>query len=364
MKCKGFNFKNKLNKTNKQICLLVLFALSLSVCIFSFINTFINPIKESLIGKEESSSSYFVKLKENNFYEEERLPEGMNYVSNLIDKIELTFDYLFSSNDLVDYDCEYTIDAITNVYGEDGESILFSKSEELFKSEKIHKDNIADYNFKKTIDIDYDHFNKLASKFKTSYYITSNSDLTIVLNVKSKSKNKKYDEDLVLDSKSLVKIPLTEKTIKISINSNNIDNVGMVNKKNIKYYNIYVVLFIVSICLSLLFGFLLIRNIINNYKKKTKYDITLNKILKENDSIIANVNENVDFFDYEVIGMSSFEELRDIHDNSGNPILYNEYLKGKEAYFYIVDDKILYRYILSNRFNNLVGVDDNEKEII
>ena len=364
MEHKKFNFGKKLNKTNKLVCLLVLFVISFCICIFSFINTFINPIEDSLIGKEKSSSSYFVKLKENTFYEEERLPEGMNYVSSLIDKIELTFDYLFSSNELVDYDCEYTIDAITNIYGEDGESIVFSKSEQLFKSKKISKKDIADYNFKKTIDIDYEHFNKLANKFKTSYYITSDSDLTIVLNVKSTGKNKKYDDKIILDSNSLVKIPLTEKTVKISINSNNIDNTKLVSKKNVDFYNAYVVLFIISICLSLLFGYLLVRFIINNYKKKTRYELMLNKILKENDSIIANVNQNINFFDYEVIGMSSFEELRDIHDNNGNPILYNEFLRGKEAYFYIVDDKIVYRYILSSNVMNSIGVDDNEKEII
>ena len=47
--------------------------------------------------------------------------------------------------------------------------------------------------------------------------------------------------------------------------------------------------------------------------------------------------------------MSSFEELRDIHDNLGTPIIYNEIKEHKLAEFVIINDNIIYKYILDEK---------------
>ena len=79
----------------------------------------------------------------------------------------------------------------------------------------------------------------------------------------------------------------------------------------------------------------LIRLIIKIYKSRSNYDKTLRKILKEYDSIITNAENILDESDYKVLNLSSFDELRDAHDNLGSPIIYNELIPGKLSCFSI-----------------------------
>ena len=47
--------------------------------------------------------------------------------------------------------------------------------------------------------------------------------------------------------------------------------------------------------------------------------------------------------------MLSFEELRDIHDNLGTPIIYNEIKPHKLSEFIIIHDSIIYKYTLDEK---------------
>ena len=85
-----------------------------------------------------------------------------------------------------------------------------------------------------------------------------------------------------------------------------------------------------------------------NKSNNTKYKKTLRRILKEYDLIIASVSHEIDENNYEVITMRSFEELKDIHDNIGSPILFNEIHKGQKSNFIIVKDNFLYKYVLKS----------------
>ena len=55
--------------------------------------------------------------------------------------------------------------------------------------------------------------------------------------------------------------------------------------------------------------------------------------------------------DYKILNLSSFDELRDVHDNLGIPILFSDVVPGELSYFTIVSDDLLYRYTLDA--NNL-----------
>lgn len=46
--------------------------------------------------------------------------------------------------------------------------------------------------------------------------------------------------------------------------------------------------------------------------------------------------------------VSSFEELLDVHDNIGSPILYKEVIPGKVSHFVLVNEDIMYQYVLSD----------------
>ena len=110
-----------------------------------------------------------------------------------------------------------------------------------------------------------------------------------------------------------------------------------------------IIIIILSILLELFFVISLIKTIVSILKERSKYDIILKKLLKDYDSIIGNAQNKIDETGYKVLNMSSFEELRDIHDNLGTPIIYNELKEHKFAEFVIINDNIIYKYILDEK---------------
>lgn len=335
------------SNSKKLIIKFAIFIVLFISTVYSFIVVFFANKINTIEYKENSQSIYTVKLKQNDYYETDRLPQGMNYIASLIDEIDIAYNYLFSSSEEINYSIDYSIDAITRVYSPDEKSILFEKKETLLDVTKDSKDNIRDYNFAKDVIVDYQHFNDLAKQFKASYSLNTNSDLSIQLNVKSQGTNSNYKGSIDLDSKCIIVVPLTERTVNISINNDNITNEGSISGSKIKSVSIiHVIILIASVIGLIIVVYDIIKYLIGKMKSRTKYDIELSRILKENDSIIANVNNGFNPSNYEIISVSSFEELRDIHDNINLPILFNETIKGNEASFSICDDKVLYLYTL------------------
>ena len=345
-------FKKVLNNFGnvkiKLIILLVVFAVLISVSIKNFFITFINDSDSTIKYKETSTSNYIVKLKPNNFYDSSILPEGMSYIANLIDEIDLTFNYLFSVTEIVNYNVEYSVDAITRVYSEDGKTVLYEKIERIVDPVKVNNINIADYSFKKDVVIDYDYYNDFVKKFKSSYGLTSTSDLSIILNVTGTGVSDNFQNPIKINSKSIVKVPLSERTVNISFNADNIFNDGTITEK--RFFNgksvVSLVIFLITSFASIISVIFIIKYALSLVKGKTPYDLELNKILKENDSIIANIKTDINLSNFQIVNIQSFEELRDVHDNIGFPILFYELITGRESHFYIIKDNMVYYYVL------------------
>lgn len=348
-----FNKYNKMVSSKKSfqviyyLCLIGIFSCLL---LMFFIKTFVSRNVPSLNYKESSIIDYNVKLKDNNYYETDTLPSGMDYIASLIDSINLKFNYTFTTNSDIDYKASYYIEAITRVYGKDNKNVLYEKKETLLPLEEVSKSSIKANNFFKEVVIDYDHFNSFVKDFKASYFLNYDSDVTIVLHVNTKGESSSFKNSIDSEGVALVVIPLTEQTINVTIDSKNINNTGSVTSNdlwgNINY--VYFTLVIVSLVCDIYFLYRLILVFIKSYKNISEYDKVLKRILRDYDSIIANSINVIDENDYQVINLSSFDELRDVHDNMGIPIIFNEVIVGKLSYFTIVDGDLLYRFSLDS----------------
>lgn len=339
-------------RTFQVIYYLCLLGIFVCLSLVFFIKAFINKPTNALNYKEVSTADYNVKLKPNEYYEVSQLPSGMDYIASLIDSINVNFNYTFSTNMNIDYDASYYIEAITRVYGKEDNSILFEKKENIVEEQKINKKNIMANNFTENVSLDYDHFNEFVKSFKSSYALNYDSDLTLVLHVKTKGTNNSFADTIDLDSLALVVIPLTEQTINISIDGKNIDNSSSIVDDSIwsNVNPIYLVIFIISVLVSLYVIICLIKVIIKSFKSRSLYERTLNKILKDYDSIIVNVDNGASEDNYEIINVSSFEELRDLHDNLGLPILFDNVIPNRLSYFTVIKDNLLYKYTLDARY--------------
>lgn len=298
----------------------------------------------------KSDIKYVVKLKENSYYDKKELGPNMKYIASLIDYIDSNINYTIESTDIMNYEYTYSIDAITKVYGDTSKlTTLYEKKENIVKEKTINIKNNKNLLIDENIIIDYNKYNNLIASFKTSYDLTSSADVTIVLNVQAKAKDKKSKKSVnISDSPKLV-IPLTEQTVGVEITQDPVNNYKVIKEsrnfiqKNLKDLLITIIGFIISFILLIKImsrlGVLGFGNV-SDYKKE------LNKILKEYDLIIANVDHHIDEDKYEVVKVESFSELKDVHDNIGSPILYKEIKKNMLSEFLIVKDDFLYKYVL------------------
>ena len=106
------------------------------------------------------------------------------------------------------------------------------------------------------------------------------------------------------------------------------------------------IVYIILLILQLLTTYLLIRYIIN--KKYSKYSLEKNKILKDYDDRIVTVKNFIKHDKWEIVDVKDFNELLDLANEAYEPIFYFERRlpNRKEAWFSILRDRILYRYII------------------
>ena len=333
-------------KTYDYIALVIML-----ICIFMSIIFLVRAALSKTVNVEVTTIpkiSYKVHLKNNDYYETNELGQGMKYVASLIDYIDTDVYYSIKSSSLMDYDYSYYIDATARVYGDNSKlSVLYEKNKVLIEEKKITDNGKDNVDIHEKFNIDYEEYNKLISSFKTSYNISSVSDVSVVLHVNAKAKANGMDKEAnISDSNTKLVIPLTEQTVNVEIANNSKANTFQAeNVKDRALKDLIVAIILIVISIVLLFRILSLISFVD-HSSLGEYKRKLNKILKEYDLIIANAENLVDEKKYKVINISSFEELKDVHDNLGTPILFCEDKKLHNSVFMLIDNDILYKYVL------------------
>lgn len=328
-----------------KICAVLFVAILLS-CIF-FLNKAINISSGKQIKySEKSNIDYNVYLLPNDFYDKDYLGKDMAYVASLIDKISLNFNYSFQVDTKVDMDFTYSIMGKLSITDKVGSKSYYEKEYVLLENQNLEMKNNTIQTINENLDIDYLYYNNIANKFRNAYGVEADSklDVYMVINKKS-SKIVNYSSD---ETAMSISIPLSQKTINITMQSNEIDNNNSIAQDKgifIKNYPLLVsgiVLLIVAIVLAII----IINALLKLKNKESKYDIVLNKVLKQYDRLIAETETKASFDNKNVIKVTSFTELLDVHDNLQLPIIHYIITPHVESYFYIICDDDIYLYIL------------------
>ena len=146
---------------------------------------------------------------------------------------------------------------------------------------------------------------------------------------------------------SRVIIPLTQKSVNIELDYNEINNKSsLVSEDSIHIGNIIgIVVSVILTALSIMCMIKCMRLLRLLVVKKSKYDKYISKILKEYDRLIVECKTVINFDNYEIIKVNSFEELLDVRDNLKMPINYYIVAPHNKAYFYILSTNV-YLYVL------------------
>lgn len=304
-------------------------------------------IKSNVTYRQSSNLDYKVYLKPNDYYKTPYLQKNMEYIASLIDNVLVNFNYNFSANENISYRCTYYVKADVTVASTDGDRIIYSKSDRITEPKITSNKNSDNFSINENVKVNYSEYNDLVKGFKSSYGISANSNLVLsfVLNVTDEKGNIIGD----LNNKDVMKltIPLTEQMVNIKLDYKNVNNSNVANVyKDVGISNkITLLLAIISFVVSIGFLIKLLLFLNKTTIKKSKYDITLSKILREYDRVIVNSKNIIDLND-EVIDVNSFNELLDVRDNLEKPIVFSEIHKGQKAMFVVKTANETYRYIL------------------
>ena len=319
-----------------SISILVLFGVS---CFF--ILEALNFGKNKIVSYSENGKmNYKVCLVQNEFYTDQCLDEGMQYVSDMISHVYTQFNYdvLFSSP-VEDYDLSYHVSAVTKIYDKnDVNKVLYQNEEILIDKTKIENNDLK-ISIANEVNVDYPKYNSMVLDYNTRYGLDSLASLDIILYL---------DETTEVRNVASISIPLGNQTFGITKNvlSNNNKSVEINNDTWNDYNSVcafFATFFIVIALLLLYRATRLVLKVTNN---KNKYQAKIQQLLREYDRIIviarsgyeSNVEKNV-------IKVATFDELLNVRETLKKPIIFSK-VNDVKCEFIVEDSSTLYKYIL------------------
>lgn len=294
---------------------------------------------------------YKVRLKKNDYYKEEYLKSGMQYIASLIDTVDVDFKYEAHASEKVNYKYKYNVSATTLVTSKtDKSKVIFESKEYIIKDEPVElKSN--NFVIDKVIPINYGKYNNYIKEYKREYLLNALFDLIINIHVETVGESHISNTPFKEEKDFKIVIPLSEQVIDISKKAPSYEMSGFISgieNKTLKAKLLYgggIASAIISMALLVL-GLIIIT--LKN-RKKSEYCRIIDKYLKEYDrAIVITDQSKINEDDYkQVIEISSMQEMLDLHDNFQLPILYYEIVKNRKSYFVIIKEDILYKLVIS-----------------
>lgn len=289
--------------------------------------------------KKNSDIKYKVFLKENNFYEEKYLEENLQYTTDLINYIDVDFNYLLTSSRKTIFN--YSYDVVATVIGEyensSGRGEIWKKEEVLIPSENKILPDSATFNIKQNVIIDYQKYNNIVKEYIQNFNFSIDAYLNIKLKVSyngtiSDINSTIKDEDILE-----INIPLNKPTIKIDTNYEKEVVKDLDETETNKLSKGYIILVVTIILFAISIPSIFVSN-------KSSYERELDRLLKNYGEIIVEVEELPNLNDLELLNIKEFDDMIDIEEEIKSPIIFKEL--NESAWFIIVSDKYVYRYVL------------------
>ena len=335
------------------------------ISVFIFIYGLKDNEKYKFVYNEDTNVDYKVYLKENDSFDEPYLKSGGKYISSLIDKILVNFDYKMSTEELIEGNYNYSIVARLEALEKGKNVVIWSKEETLYDSEQSNISNSKAFDLSTQAEVDFDKYNMIINDFKRTNGVSIDGELTVSLVVNSNLQIDVTDKVIPNISKASIKIPLMETIIGIDTDykpTNSITNTIDIKSDN----NLHMILIasgIVSFVLFIYLTIVLIRYTAMLIKNQDKYGQILQKIFRDYDSIIVSVDSLPDIKGKDLLKVNDFNEILDAQTGLQEPILYYKSVRKKRSYFYVIKEDRVFMYVIKSKdFVKKEDKDDKKKE--
>ncbi len=295
-------------------------------------------------GRAESR----VYLADNSFYKEEYLGADHAYVSELIDHIETDFKYALAMDAAkVDYKYSYKVEATVNVIDNDSKAPLYDPSFVL-KEVKNAESSKNQLSISEKINIDYAEYNKLAEDFVNTFDVkNATAKLVVRMTVSVLGKSETFIADKSNTYTMTVSAPLLKQTVKLTAESSVPSGEQKILACDGVEKVVFLVLWIVFLCLSVLAIAFMICFIILTRDKHIDYARRVQKLLSSYKSYIQRISNPFDYDGYKILNVVTFAELLEISDKLQNPVLmYENEDKTRSDFFISTCNNIIYLYVV------------------
>lgn len=299
-----------------------------------------------MLGKlkinETSNVSYNVNLKDEDYRKDNRTE---SYITNLIKKVNTSFNYNVAFNENVVGDYSYTISGRLETIDKNG-NVLVNKN--IYSNEGI-KNNIDGkvLNLSSSFEIKFDEYKKMYDDLVHEYNIDLDGNIVFDIKIVYDVFNEKIAKDVVGDEILTVKIPLGKETTKIEIPDEIfIKRVEYSDAKN-EFSSIYFIISMEFFGASVLFILVLVLIVKSFYGNLSNYERELSKIVNKYKGRLVKIRELPDLSKCNVLFVDDIEELDDAAINIMSPINYVEVIKNCESVFMVFKDNQAYVYKLS-----------------
>ena len=276
---------------------------------------------------EDGTVDYTVALKQNDFYEGATLPAGQSYVASLIENVTANFTYtLQTETKNIAYEYSYWLDTQLVITDRSTGAAIYAPTFPTKDKQTLTQNSTNKLVIRESSMLDYAAYNALAESFIDTYELQNvQSVLVARMHVSVLSVSKDFMEDTQNEYIITLNIPLTGKTVNIQMSStvpstenkilaceNDFDRdlfVGAITHGSITDGVLLIALILVA---------LLTRNTDITYSNKVK------KLLSAYRSFIQQIKNPFVTDGYQVLFVSTFNEMLEIRDTINAPVLMYE----------------------------------------
>ena len=345
--------KIKIRITVRQmyfLILLIIMVSSLFVLYTSYNSVNKNDFVKTNIYEYNNKYSYScdVTMLENEYIAKENVPDQNVYVTELMDSANINMIYNYDANKESNLEYSYkVIGTLEATYSKDGdEQKVWKKTDVIVpaKQETVTSDKIE---INENFLVDLKDKIKMIKDFQEKFGLQVETKYTVSLEVSSKTSI--MNQDVINVYSPNVVFDITSKTTTVKTTTEDSAKPQVVTKmikENDPYKEVRNSVATVMFILSAIFmGLLLVKTQNSNIVRNT-YKVELNRILKDCEEKIVEVNKKVDITGQGVVDVKDFEEIIKISEELFKPILYWNNEKEEESWFCVLGNNMVYRFIL------------------
>lgn len=332
-------------KESRKYKLKILFLITIIlISVIVLIETFIIPDGDLYIYNTSQNVDYNVYVIPNEFINLAVIPKNNVYLQQIINYINVSFQYEYYASQKVNLDYIYNIKATLMIdYSTTNQNIL-KKEEYIIKDKTLTLDNSNKINISEILNIDYQKYKNESLKFKEAFQIPVKAYIKLDFDIKTGIEIKPGSQKVYEDSNQELIIDLSQPVLKIEENKSQ-DLQKYIDEKG-NYNNYIMFTFIFIIVVTFIYTLKTISK--HSIETKGKYKLELNKILRKYPEIIVELKEDIKVDVKHIVEVKDFYQLLNIEEEIREPILLYE-INEKKAVFCIIDHDIKYIYILEDK---------------